>query len=151
MPIPIARPLAILSCLAVLAGCKLVDQRTFDHSAGRAPVPAAAKVTAQGPAPIPPLYVVQAGALETDWQSGLHDAARAALERKANVLFTVESVVPSSGSPDQQAAALQAAVASLGRPVAEALTADGAQPAQIEMTAVSEPSLRNSEVRVFVH
>jgi hypothetical protein len=141
---------ALILCCVLLAGCKLVDQRTFDRNAGRPPVPPPPPA-ASGPEPIPPLYVVHAGLPPEDWKPDLRDAARDALARKPNVLFTVESVAPPSPSPAAQAASLQATTAELGRPVAEALAGDGAPRAQIEMTAAIDPRASAPEVRIYVH
>ena len=151
MPMQASRFLPFLLCCVLLAGCKLVDQRTFDRDAGRAPVPHAPPPPPAGPAPIPPLFVVHSGQMPEDWQPGLREAVREALARKPNVLFTVQSVAPASPSPDAQAAALQAAVLQAGRPVADAVGADGARPAQIEMSAAADPAVRAAEVRIYVH
>jgi hypothetical protein len=154
MPAFDTRSSAILACCVLLAGCALVDQRSFDGRAGRAPTPPEQPQAAGGPAPVPPLFVVRAGQLEQDWQPDLRRAVGAALARKPNVLFTVESVAPAAqgaSSPAAQAAALRAAVSLDGRPVAQAISADGADPAQIEMTAMADPAAHASEVRVYVH
>jgi len=129
----------------------LVDQRTFDRSAGRKPVPHLPPAAAAGPGPTPPLFVVHAGQADEEWQPALRQAVGDALARKPNVLFTVESVVPMASSPAAQAASLRAATAEAGRPVADAITADGAQPVQVEMTAASVASATAPEVRVYVH
>lgn len=151
MPVRALRSFAIpLACL-LLSGCMLVDQRTFDRSAGRKPVPHAPAAVASGPGPVPPLFVVHAGQADEDWRPALRQAVGDALARKPNVLFTVESVVPVAPSPTAQAASLRAATADAGRPVADAITADGAQPVQVEMTAASETSVTAPEVRVYVH
>lgn len=150
MPDPATRSSAILLCV-LLTGCKLVDQRSFDHAAGRAPVPPVRTQAAPGPAPIPPLFVVRADQPEEAWQADLRQAVGAALARKPNVLFTVESIAPAVSSPAAQAASLRAAATLDGLPVAEAITSDGAQPAQVEMTALSDPAARAPEVRVYVH
>ena len=139
----------LLACS--LAGCKLVDQRSFDRSAGRAPVPPAQQQVARASAPVPPLIVVHAGQVDEDWQPDLRQAVAEALARKPNVLFTVESVAPAASSPAAQAALMRSATISGGLPVAQAIATDGAQPAQVEMTAMSDPAAQASEVRVYVH
>jgi hypothetical protein len=146
-----ARSVSILLCCTLLCGCKLVDQRTFDRTAGRPPMPRVpAAPVARGPAPIPPLFVVHAGLPDEAWQPDLRGAVNEALARKPNALFTVESVVPVARSPAAQAAALQAAATQAGRPVADALGADGARPGQIEMSAAVDPAVKTPEVRIFV-
>ena len=148
---PVVRVLALLSCCVLAAGCDLVDQRSFDRSAGRAPVPAAPPRVVSTVRPIPPLFVVRSGRAARDWQPALRRAVGQALSRKPNVLFTVQSVTPVASSPLAQAAALRAAVALQGRPVADAITGDGARPAQLELTARSDPAVGTPEVRVYVH
>ena len=139
--------LSLLSCCVLLAGCKLVDQRTFDHDAGRKPVPHAPAAVAAGPPPVPPLFVVRPA---TEWQGPLRAAVREALARKPNVLFTVDSVVPTDDVPARQAAAMQDTVLQLGRPVADAIAADGARPDQIELAASSDPRVHQPQVRIDV-
>ena len=134
----------------MLAGCKLVDQRTFDQAAGRAPVPPFHAQAVHGRAPIPPLFVVHGDVPDQTWRPDLGRAVAEALARKPDVLFTVESVAPAASSPAAQAAAMRAAISLDGKPVAEAIAADGAQPAQVEMTAISDPAARGPEVRVYV-
>jgi hypothetical protein len=151
MPVFRTRPHAILICCLLLPGCKLVDQRTFDRSAGRAPVPhVPPSKVARGPGPVPPLFVVHSGLADEDWQPDLRQAVGAALARKRNALFTIEGVAPVAASPAAQAAALGDTTASNSRPVADAIIADGAQAAQVEMTAISDPAVHTPEVRVFV-
>ncbi len=146
-----ARLLTIVFSCALAAGCDLVDQRSFDRTAGRAPVPRAPPPVVSTVRPIPPLFVVRADRPQQDWQPDLRLAVAQALSRKPNVLFTVESVVPLAASPAAQAASLRAGVALQGRPVADAIVADGAQSAQVELTALSDPATRAPEVRVYVH
>ncbi|WP_428392472.1 hypothetical protein [Lichenicoccus sp.] len=138
--------LSLLPCV-LLAGCKLVDQRTFDHDAGRKPVPHAPAAVASGPPPVPPLFVVRPAA---DWRGPLREAVREALARKPNVLFTVDSVVPTDVSPARQTAAMQTTVMQLGRPVADAIAADGARPDQIELAASSDRTVHQPQVRIDV-
>lgn len=150
MPRPAAELLSALLGCVILGGCALVDQRSFDRRAGRAPVPHAPERVAHGPAPVPPLFVVQVGAPEEEWRPGLRQAVAEALARKPNVLFTVQSVVPLASSPSGQAAAIRTAGLEQGVPVADAIVADGARPSQVEMQAASDPGLQRPEVRIAV-
>ena len=160
MPDAASRPFAVLlrrlagcllPCCLLLVGCKLVDQRSFDRSAGRAPVPPVQRQVAHASASVPPLFVVHAGQSDEDWQPDLRQAVAEALARKPNVLFTVESVAPAAASPAAQAILMRTATTSEGLPVAEAIATDGAQPAQVEMTALADPAAQAPEVRVYVH
>jgi hypothetical protein len=138
----------LLAALA-LTGCKLVDQRTFDPSAGRPPPP---PVLPQRPAPlpVPPLATVVAGSPADDWKPALVEIARAALARKPNVLFRVISRVPAAGDPDAQARALQGVATGTGQAVADALVSAGVPAGQIELTGRSDPGVRQPDVQVFV-
>ena len=56
-----------VALLPLLAGCTLIDQRTFNPHAGeRATVPAP-----PGPAPVPPLVVIDFGKPNTDYDTAL--------------------------------------------------------------------------------
>nr|WP_321983731.1 hypothetical protein [uncultured Lichenicoccus sp.] len=143
---------AMLPTLALLGGCKLVDQRTFDRNAGRKPVAHVPVVAVAGPAPVPPLLVVPTREAPEDWQPRLAAAVHAALARKPNVLFTVQSIarVEPGADAQTQATALRAVIDSQGRAVAQAITGDGASSLQVEMSASADPAARDAEVRVFV-
>lgn len=139
---------SLLACL-VLSGCKLVDQRTFDATANTKPVPKVPRA-APGPLPAAPLAAVRFGTSPDAWQPGLTEIVRLALERKPLALFSVQTVVPAKGTPQEQAAALAEAGFTGGRLVAETIVAAGASSAQIEMTALSDASVTEPEVRVTV-
>lgn len=147
---PSARSMSVLLCCAWLCGCKLIDQRTFDRNADRPPVPHVHAPIARAVATTPPLFVVHSGQPDDEWQPNLRGAVSEALARKPNALFTVQSVVPVAASPAAEAAALQGATAGIGRSVADALGVDGAPPAQIQMSAATDPAIKSPEVRIFV-
>ena len=135
--------------LAVLAGCHLIDQRSFDRSAGRKPLPPAVPVAA-APAPVPPLLVVRYDTPAPQYRAALATAVDAARRRKPDVLFSVIVLVPPTGTPAEQVEAAEAARSS-GRDVAAAIVADGADIGQVELSARAEPGLAVREVRVYVH
>ena len=146
---PVALLCRILLSGATLTGCALLDQRSFDRHAGRAPVPPAPPPGAPAPR-APALFVVDADADAADWRPGLRDAVRAAIARKPNVLFTVQNTVPATASPATQAASMQALAATLGQQMAAAIVADGADPDQVQLAAAAEPGLHAPQVRVTV-
>lgn len=135
--------------LAVLpqAGCKLIDQRTFDRRADRKPLPVYPKAVAVKA--IPPLATVRFGASPESWQPDLSAIVRQALARKPGALFTVQTVIPATGSPQDQAASIVSAVKAGGQPVAQTIIDAGATSAQIDMTATTD-SISIPEVRVTV-
>lgn len=145
---PIA--LAILSLAALpVAGCKLVDQRTFDRTADRPPViarPPTVQTAASGPNA---LVSFPAAAPRSDWADVLHTAADLARTRKSNVLFRVETVVPASGNPQTQARALGDALGA-AREAADVIVGDGVDRSQVELAAVTDARVRQPEIRIFV-
>ncbi|MCQ8241643.1 hypothetical protein [Rhizosaccharibacter radicis] len=143
----------LLACsLVLVGGCKLVDQRTFNPSANRPPPPPVLPAGPPGraPAPVPPLAAIPEGAPPESWKAALSGVARAALDRKPNVLFRVISRVPTRGGPDAQATALASAGKGTAQQVADVLTAAGAAPAQVELSGESVPGLTGPDVQVFV-
>jgi len=140
--------LATALLLPGLAGCHLIDQRDFNPSAGLPPKPPVAAAT--GPAGPGALITISYGSGEPAYAQALADAVQHAMAAKANVLFTVQTLVPLEGNADAQAASLQAATAN-GREVAESIVADGADPGQIELAVRADPTQKVKLVRVFVH
>lgn len=142
------RKLCALVLGLAIAGCHLVDQRDFNANAGKPPVPPAAKVIPfAGPKPL--ITISYAGG-EPAYADGLADGVRRALAVKSNVLFTVQTLVPLAATAAAQGAALQEATET-GREIAEAIVADGADEGQVEMAVRGDPSVKDKEVRVYVH
>jgi len=135
----------MLSLVATLASCHLIDQRTFNPHAGDPPKPPAAKPPPPGPGPI--VTIEYAG--EPNYAASLAQSVHRALAVKPNVLFTVQTLVPQAETPDAQAAALQDASAT-GREIAEAIIASGADAGQVEQAIRTDPALHDKEVQVFV-
>ena len=133
-----------------VAGCKLVDQRTFDANADRRPVPHPPPPGPPPPPPPPALASVRFGAPPDTWRPGLEAIVRQALARKPEALFRIETRVPARGTPQAQADAVAAAARTDGQMVADAVVEAGASSAQLEMTATGDPALRQPEVRVYV-
>lgn len=146
---PILRLVCLSVALPVLAGCHLVDQRSFDRTAGRKPLPPAAPAH-PGPVPVPPLLTVRYDTPDPQYRAALATAVDSARRRKPDVLFSVVVLVPPAGTPAQQVAAAEAARGD-GRDVAAAIVADGADIGQVELSARAEPGLTTREVRVYVH
>jgi hypothetical protein len=131
--------------MAWLAGCHLIDQRSFHPHAGDPPKLPAAKPRPPGPGPIVTIKYVG----EPDYAASLAQSVHRALAVKPNVLFTVQTLVPQADTPDAQAAALQDASAT-GREIAEAIIANGADAGQVEQAIRTDASLHDKEVQVFV-
>jgi hypothetical protein len=139
---------ALFAGLLLLTGCHLVDQRDFDRHAGTKPQPPPGKaVAARGPEPL--LHIVYDNP-DPDYARPLAAAVQRAMAVKPDVLFTVQTLVPLAGTPDEQAQ-VQIAAAAAGREIAEAMVADGADQGQIEMAVKGDAGVKTKEVRIFVH
>ncbi len=139
----------LLPCLALvacaLAGCTLIDQRTFNPQAGRKPPDLAGPA---GPAPAPPLVTVDFGRPNPDYAAELHQAVVSAVSRKPDVQFDVVTVVPAAGAPADQVGAATGLTAD-ARAVARAISADGVDDDRIHLLARAE-AVATRQVQVFV-
>lgn len=138
----------ILAGVLAMSGCHLVDQRDFNANAGRPPKPPAGK---PGPSLGPQaLLRIAYDTPDPDYAPALAQAVQRALTLKPGVLFTVQTLVPLSATPDAQQAALSEAAAT-GREIDEAIVTDGADQGQVELAIKADPSVHVKEVRIYVH
>ncbi len=139
-----------LLLVATLAGCQLVDQRTFER-AGL--YPGAAQLAradyAQRALPPPPLAIVRFGSATQDWQDGLVEASRTARARKADVDFDLVTPIPASAGLAAQDAA-QRIGAQDAATVAAVLEGDGVSADQIRIGSRGDPGRPPREVEVYV-
>jgi len=135
----------VLALLLAAAGCKLVDQTTFNPNAGKLPAPA----VVVGPS-APPLLTIRVDDPTLSYEPVLRQQVAAALARKADVVFEVVTVVPGTGSLDSQADAATGVIAD-ARQVARTINGEGVDDPRIHLAARSEPGLDAREIRVFVH
>jgi len=133
----------LLACL-LLAGCALVDQRTFAPAPEAKAAPAAAQ-----PAPAPvkmdartPLVSIDFAGPTPTYQELLGYAVRAAETRDRDVQYDVVSMVPKAAD----AAAGQRDAADVMR----AIMREGVPPARIHLGLRADPTLSGPEVRVYV-
>ncbi len=134
----------VLSGLLAVAGCKLIDQRTF------APAPEAAPPVAPSSTETrTPLISVAPGTKLATYETLLRSAVRAAQARDPAVRFDVISVVPASGTLAEQVKAADAVRASAAD-VAQALIAAGVAESRISLGARPDPTARGPEVRVYL-
>ncbi|WP_338333099.1 hypothetical protein [Acetobacter sp. LMG 32666] len=146
---------ALAICLLTgMAGCKPLDQRTFDPSASVEPQPYIPPPP-PGPPPVPPLIELVAGTPQAEWKAPVDQIARKALARKKEVLFVVSCLVPQQTEPDQagqeaEQTALQTLVQHDGHAVMQELIDAGAPEAQVEMSAMPDSSVTKPTVRVYV-
>lgn len=132
-----------------LAGCDLLDQRTFNSRASRPPkvyIPP----PPPGPPPIPPLIEVLAGTPPVQWTKPLQAVVRQALLRKPNILFQVRALAPPGPDADTDRQNLSRLVGIDGQAVASAIIAAGAAPEQVEMTAMPDSTVAGPRIRVYV-
>ncbi|CUW46458.1 hypothetical protein ATCC53582_00552 [Novacetimonas hansenii] len=140
----------LASSMFWLGGCTLVGQKTFNRHAGDPP-----RVVIPPPPPVevrhvPPLLEIRAGTPPQQWQPDLKTAVAEALARKPNVLFTIVTAIPDALSPDEQASLLSRLVATDAQSVAAEVVHDGAAPAQMEMTGMTDPGVDAPMIRLYV-
>jgi len=140
---------SILLVTPWLAGCNLIDQRTFNPQAGKPPKPYVPPAP-PAPKPKPPFLQIEDGTPESDYGPIVDKAVKAALARKENVLFIVQLLVPLQNDPAAQAKAMTEATQTDLEPVARRINTAGAQPIQIEMHAIADGSVKHPVVRVDV-
>lgn len=135
-----ARRAAILGLAAILSGCHLIDQRDFNTAAGRRPTPPPSPRAAPPP---PSLVTIRYTTPDPQYRPSLEAVVQKALARKADVLFTVTSIVPAALSPEDAAAS--------GREVAQAIVDDGAEAGQVEQAVRLDAAATVKVVTVNVH
>jgi hypothetical protein len=136
--------LLALLLLPLLAGCKLIDQRTFDPRAGMGPeVP-------PPPGPPPPLITIDFDKPDPVYETPLRQAVDAALARKPTVNFDVVTIVPAVGTADQQAAAA-ISIRGDAREVARIIVDQGADIDRVHLLARSQAGVTGRQVQVFIH
>jgi hypothetical protein len=133
-----------LLVLPLLAGCKLIDQRTFE-SAPKAP---GAADLAHRELPPLPLLTVDPSNPNTDWASQVADAALAAEARKPDVRFAVVTPIPTSATQKIQDLYTTNGQAD-AQAVATALQSDGIAPDHITLNFQGDPGAPPREVRLY--
>ena len=136
----------VLLALALLPGCTLIDQNTFNPAAGARPVvppaPPAPVAAPAYPGP-PPLLILPADGAGAE---ALRKAVTAARARKPGVAFDVVSILP--GTPTDEATRT-ATLSAAG--VAREIAAQGIPPSRIRVLARPEPAATVGDIRIYVH
>ena len=143
MRLPIAALLVPL--LVAVAGCTLVDQRTFQRAA---PGPAAAEI-ARAKAPALPLVSIRLDQPGADYRPALAEAVQAAQQRKPDVTFDVLAMVPSQATAGEQDRRAGEA-AQDAREVAAAMVAVGIPQDRMRLGLRGDPGTPPREVRIYV-
>ncbi len=140
---------ARLAPALLLAGCHILDQTDVPPWLGGAPPEVVAKKPPPPPpAGPPPLLTIHFGP-GVFYDEQLRRAVAAARARKPDVTFDVVSVIPVVGDT---AAQLAAAIAETGdaADVAHGIQAQGVAPSHVVLSARTDPSVTEREVRVYV-
>lgn len=132
--------------LALLAGCRLVDQTTFNPHAGAPPPPPAPVAAASGP---PPLVTIGFDGTDAEWEGAVARAVDAARARKPEVEFDVVSVVPAAGPPAEQLSRAEAGGGEAEK-VASAITRRGVPARRVHLLARTDAAVVGRSVRVYV-
>lgn len=139
----LSRP-AIACLLAALAGCKLVDQRTFEPA--HAGPSAAALANARLP-PLP-LVTIDFAFADLDWRSSVQQAVTAAESRKPDAKFDVVTPIPTGASQTVQDRYIATGQAD-AKLVADELQNDGVPPARIGVRFQGDPGTPPREVFIY--
>lgn len=145
------RPSRALPLILLLAGCRLVDQRTFERAGF---YPGATQLQradyAQRALPPPPLVTIRFGGQpDSGWQTVLVEAAREARGRKSDVSFDLVTPIPTTASLAVQDAAQRTGAAD-AQAVAMVLEGDGVSPDQIRLGARGDAGQPPREIEVYV-
>ena len=133
----------VLGVLAT-AGCTLVDQNTFDPTAGKVPViDPAPVVLAPAPAGPLPLLVISPTAGPAEFGPALRKAVASAVARKPLVVFDVVEVL----APDTQA---DVPLGTAALAVARTIVGEGVPPTRVRLDARPDAASPAHQIRVFV-
>lgn len=134
-----------LLALASLSGCTLIDQRTFDPTAGIPPVrpkppapPTPLAPPLPGPPPLLSVRLPVQGGLPPGLRADIVRAVTASRARKATVAFDVVEITPGTQAGTEAAA------------VGQMIVAQGVPAARVSLSARPIPGVAH-EIRLFVH
>jgi len=132
----------LLLALALLPGCRLIDQTTFNPNAGkRPPLATAPALPPAPPAPDPAALITARFPPTGDLRADVAEAVAAARARKPDVSFEVVEVTGAAPNPE------------IGRDAAEVarlITAQGVPASRVRLAVRPLPGA-GREVRVYVH
>lgn len=138
----------MLSGLFFLSACKLVDQRSFNPSAGRRPTPYIPPPPPPPP-PAPPIEIVE-GTSQDQWGKPLTNLVKDALSRKTDALFVITSVTPVLPDPIAQQEQMNKLAANEGKAIANEIVKAGAKVEQIQMTAKADRNVKKNVIQVTI-
>jgi len=126
--------IALIVALPVLAGCTLVDQRTFYPPAK----PDAASLQAQ-PNLDRPALIVRIGPLEPDWHPAVEALVEQTLAKRPDARFDIVATITPDGSAGAQTGA--------AREIAQAIGALGVPPSRMTLALRTAPG---QDISIFV-
>ncbi len=132
------------AALLALAGCKLIDQRTFEPAAA---APTAADLARPALPPLP-LLTIAFTVPDADWRPAVRDAVRAAEARKRDVVFSVVAPIPTTASRDAQDVATRQGQEDAAL-VAREVHLNGVPPERIAIGLRGDAGAPRREVRVY--
>ncbi len=129
--------IALIVALPLLAGCKLVDQRTFYP-----PVkPEPASLAAQPQRDIPAM-IIRIGALEPDWRPAVADLVEQSIGRQPDARFEIVAAIAPNGSAQDQTSA--------ARDIAQAIGGLGVLPSRTTLGLRTVDGTTVLDIRIFV-
>ncbi len=134
----------LAATLLALAGCKLIDQRTFQR---KAIAPAASQLS-RPDLPALPLLIVSFAIADADWRTPLHAAVRGAEAHKPDVVFPVVTAGPTASKREAQDTYITQAQEDAALVVNE-LQASGVPPERIVLRMRGDPGNPPREVRIY--
>ncbi len=143
---PRARPVA-LAALALLGGCKLIDQTTF----GAKPVSPSPDFVAAAlkPGSRLPLMTVRFDGTPFNYDTQLKSVLDLAQTRRPDAKYHVVTVVPASGDPEKDSRVIENGRYDVRR-LEDAMTNDGVAGDDIRTSARTEKGVTAREIRIYV-
>ena len=143
---PRARPVA-LAALALLGGCKLIDQTNF----GAKPVSPSPDFVAAAlkPGSRLPLMTVRFDGTPFNYDTQLKSVLDLAQTRRPDAKYHVVTVVPASGDPEKDSRVIENGRYDVRR-LEDAMTNDGVAGDDIRTSARTEKGVTAREIRIYV-
>ncbi len=143
---PRARPV-VLAALALLGGCKLIDQTTF----GAKPVSPSPDFVAEAlkPGSRLPLMTVRFDGTPFNYDTQLKSVLDLAQTRRPDAKYHVVTVVPASGDPEKDSRVIENGRYDVRR-LEDAMTNDGVAGDDIRTSARTEKGVTAREIRIYV-
>ena len=132
----------VAATLILLAGCTLVDQRSFQPTAA---VPGAVEI-ARARTPALPLVTIR---MDQEYRAALAEAVQAAQQRKPDVTFDIQALVPLQAPPAEQDRRI-AEASQDAQAVATAIGAAGISSDRLHLGLLGDAGSPAREVRVYV-